>query len=71
MNDDWWRTPFPHKILIEHNMWQPFACRDIYEWLEERGYEEWDDWDSVRTEHGTLFEFRDEEKFTMFVLRWK
>lgn len=64
--EDWWATPFRYKAstVAQHHL------DDAIDWLEERGYREWRDWNVLFLGDGYRFDFLDAEVHTMFSLRW-
>ncbi len=63
--EEWWSTPFPYKARV------PIQYRnDAEQWLIDRGYVEWAEWNQLFTGGSYWFDFLNEEAFTLFALAW-
>jgi hypothetical protein len=64
-NEEWWSTPFLYRATISSVDFH--AAQD---WLEENGYVEWRDWNSLYVGGRYRFEFLNKDVHALFALRW-
>jgi hypothetical protein len=65
--EEWRQTPFPYKVKITADL-----VYESTEWLADQSYLEWHHWNKVYMfSNRYQFEFRNEEVYMLFKLRWQ